>query len=272
MKHSFLSNLTKFCQTLLEKFGIRAIRASEYYSYKFQLGELSSYKRWTKAGEFPNLQSWVFSNFDESYAQIQQDLIARFLFPNEENFFVEFGATNGVDLSNTYLLEKKYGWNGLLAEPGLKWQNDLRANRKSKIDFRAVAGLSGEKRLFVEALEGEYSTLTDFSSSGNHTHVREGGITYLVETVSLYDLLKDHKSPIEIQMVTIDTEGSELEILSEFDFSKYRIAFFAIEHNFSPNEKLIDELLEKNGYIRFLHEVSEFDAWYIHGSKASLLS
>ncbi len=35
----------------------------------------------------------------------------------ENGFFVELGANNGVDQSNTYLLQKNYGWTGLLIEP-----------------------------------------------------------------------------------------------------------------------------------------------------------
>lgn len=271
MMQSFSSRIIRISQRLLEKLGIRIIRCSEYYWYKDQLGEFTSFKRWARAGEFPTLQDWVFTNFESSNAQIQQDLIASFLFPEPGNYFVEFGATDGVSLSNTCLLEAKFGWTGLLSEPGLKWQEDLVKNRKCAIDFRAVAGVSGEKRFFIEAFEGEYSTLADFSNIGTHTHVRDSGIEYLVETVSLNDLLEEHKAPKDIQMMSIDTEGSELEILSKFDFDKHRIAFFVIEHNYTQNEKQIDELLMKNGYFRFLREVSEFDAWYIHTSKSALL-
>ena len=38
----------------------------------------------------------------------------------EAGFFVEFGVTNGVDLSNAYMLEENCGWAALLGEPARK--------------------------------------------------------------------------------------------------------------------------------------------------------
>lgn len=56
----------------------------------------------------------------------------------QNGFFVEFGATNGIDLSNTYLLETEFGWNGILAEPDKYWHTSLIANRTAIIDIRCV--------------------------------------------------------------------------------------------------------------------------------------
>ena len=69
-------------------------------------------------------------------AQIGQDIFVLFSLSWKRNgYFVEFGATNGVDLSNTYLLEKNFNWNGILAEPAKVWHKDLVSNRNVSVDF-----------------------------------------------------------------------------------------------------------------------------------------
>ena len=72
-----------------------------------------------------------------SQSQILQDLFVLYELRGKENgFFVEFGATNGIDSSNSFLLEKHYHWDGILAEPGRIWQEQLKKNRGSRIDCR----------------------------------------------------------------------------------------------------------------------------------------
>ena len=62
--------------------------------------------------------AYSFLNRHESKSQILQDLWVSYeLGEKQDGFFVEFGATNGLANSNTWLLEKKYGWKGILAEP-----------------------------------------------------------------------------------------------------------------------------------------------------------
>jgi FkbM family methyltransferase len=176
-------------------------------------------------------------------------------------FFVEFGATNGVNLSNTYLLEKEFGWSGILAEPAKRWHADLRRNRTSSIETDCVWCDSNSTLIFNEL--GALSTIDSFISSDFHGKERAHGTKYSVKTISLEDLLAKHCAPKEIDYLSIDTEGSEYEILSAFNFNKYRFTIITVEHNFTPQREDIFKLLVGHGYVRKLEKLSRFDDWYV---------
>jgi len=201
-----------------------------------------------------------------SNAQIRQDLmVLSTLNFKESGFFVEFGATNGISLSNTNLLETHFGWKGILAEPAKSWQQELKINRpRSKIDFRCVYSASHQKMMFKETNVKELSTLEIFMSNDMHTSNRELGKTYLVETVSLMDLLIENNAPEQIDYLSIDTEGSEYDILKNFDFQRFHFKIITCEHNNTANKELIYELLTSNGYTQIYDEISKIDDWYIH--------
>jgi len=208
--------------------------------------------------------AFVIKNFNFSKAQIFQDLFVLFM-TNEKKggFFVEFGATNGITLSNSYLLEKSYDWNGILAEPARCWHADLRANRNCKIETKCVWDKSGELLEFNEVTAQELSTIKAFSDSDGHLIARQEGEVYPVETITLDELLKQHGAPHEIDYLSIDTEGSELTILSSFDFSYYDIRIITVEHNYTHAREKIHELLILNGYKRVFEKFSKCDDWYV---------
>ena len=215
-------------------------------------------------------------NFNNDYnSQLYQDLFASFIVENNfDKTFLEFGATNGIDLSNTYTLENNFSWTGALAEPDINWIESLKKNRtKSKIITKCIWSKSEEKMNFFSSKAGVLSTLDDFKKSdiksmpGNTAQRIKEGINIEVETISLNQVIEDEFNNKSPSYISIDTEGSEFEILKSFNFSKYHPVVFTIEHNFTDLQQRIDQLMLDNNYIRIFRELTAFDAWYV-SSKA----
>lgn len=200
-------------------------------------------------------------------SQIGQDLFTLYsLNWKRGGYFVEFGATNGVDLSNTYLLEKDFGWTGILAEPAKIWHAALTRNRSAAIDFDCVWKESGQSLPFTVVETAEFSTLSEFADGDAHRGARRSAAWQTVSTVSLNDLLERHDAPEVIDYLSIDTEGSEFEILNSFDFGRHIFSVITCEHNFSGQRKNIHDLLVRNNYARVFDGLSRWDDWYVHAS------
>jgi hypothetical protein len=105
--------------------------------------------------------------------------------------------------------------------------------------------------------------LDAFSSSDRHGKSRENGTRYDVLTISLNDLLDKYNAPNEIDYLSIDTEGSEYEILSELSFENYKFKVITCEHNNTSNREKIYKLLSANGYKRKYVELITFEDWYV---------
>jgi FkbM family methyltransferase len=200
-----------------------------------------------------------------SQSQLRQDLfVLAELRLRRNGYFVEFGATNGLLFSNTFLLEKQFGWSGILAEPGKFWHETLRANRSCHIETDCVWRDSTSTLRFKQiAEEPELSTIDAYASNDHLANSRRHGSFYDVKTISLNDLLAKFGAPKEIDYLSIDTEGSEYEILSAFDFTKHQFRIITCEHNFTADRAKIFSLLSKYGYRRKFEHLSRFDDWYV---------
>ena len=199
----------------------------------------------------------------KSYAQLRQDLWVLHETRHKRNgYFIEFGATDGVNLSNTCLLEREFGWRGILAEPNPAWHPALRQNRTADIDLRCVFSRSGERVAFAATRHPELATIVGYESNDGHRRARQDHTVVAVETVALNDLLAQHDAPRAIDYISIDTEGSELDILEPFDFARWNVMLFSVEHNATELEQGLDRLMQRHGYGRRYPGISKFDAWY----------
>lgn len=209
-------------------------------------------------------------NYQGSHiGQLAQDRAVMALTDRKKHgYFVEFGVCDGRYYSNTWLLESELAWTGIVAEAAKCFHDALSINRRCHIDKRAVAAATGQRLNFKETeTELGLSGLTDYFELGEmHTQRRHAsaGTVYAVDTVSLNDLLHDHDAPHDIDYMSIDTEGSEFAILSTFDFDRYRVNIFTIEHNYlEPRRTDIRNLLDAKGYVLIDPALSGHDDWFV---------
>lgn len=237
----------------------------KYYSEKFsdmrtQVEQIASF---AAEPSFNELTLYLSKNLIDSKGQLLQDLLIGFLFKDKKGFFCEFGAADGATLSNTLFLEKM-GWDGILAEPSIRWHKLLTANRTCKISHECVYPTSGKQVLFNEVDDGMFSSLIEFSDADMHAHRRVNGYEYPVESISLEDLLRRYEAPNHVDFLSIDTEGSEYAILEAFDFTSFTFGAIFVEHNFTENRQYIHQLLTTNGYKRVFSKFSRWDDWYLN--------
>jgi len=200
-------------------------------------------------------------------SQLGQDRFIDKYFDKKENgVFLDIGAHDGVTISNTYYLENERNWSGICIEPQETEFKKLSENRKSINVNCAVSKHTGEADFTF--IEGYANMLSGISDDYNNTHKDRingevnhygGSISYIkVPVRTVQEILDEHKM-CEIDFCSIDTEGSEYNIIQSIDFDKTNIKVFIIENNYK--ETIIQEFLETKGY--YLHSKLEWDDIYI---------
>lgn len=199
-----------------------------------------------------------------SNSQLLQDIWVLYESGEKRNgYFVEFGACDGVSLSNTLLLEKTFEWQGAVAEPARAWHDSLYDNRNCYISDKCIYKTDGLKISFNEASIGELSAPMESVDGDFHARFRRDGSQYQVETTSLVNFLAAARAPKDIDYMSIDVEGGEFDVIESFDFFEYNVGLISVEHNFSENRKKIYDYLTRFGYRRRFKKFSLFDDWYV---------
>ncbi len=223
-------------------------------------GETSGQPAPTSLGELE--ARWLEDLRKQATSQIGQDLwVLEKTRYKRGGYFVEFGATDGILLSNTHLLEKEFGWRGLCAEPNPRFFKELEKNRLCTVANTCIGATTGERVEFIFA--DAYGGMAHDADSDNHKAKREAyrdaGDTATLTTISLHDFLKAHNAPKTIDFISIDTEGSEFSIIETFPFEQWDVRILTIEHNFTEQRAKIRALLEARGYV--CHE-AQWDDWF----------
>jgi FkbM family methyltransferase len=161
-------------------------------------------------------------------------------------FFVDIGANNGIDISNSYYLERQLDWSGICVEPMPKVFAELTRNRKCTCVQGCVAAWDGEAEFLEvegsEMLSGLASTLNPV----HHERILGHRINKLKLPCFRLDTLLRHHNVSHVDFMSIDTEGSEMEILRNVAWGDVKINVLCVENTYHGD--LLAEFLYDRGY------------------------
>jgi FkbM family methyltransferase len=178
-------------------------------------------------------------------------------------FFLEIGAYDGVTGSNCLHFEKFMGWDGIAVEPSRTQFGLLQKNRTRQTINKAV-GFADDTVEFIEVVEGlmQMSGVDSKEFAGTKYFVENDKtsrtVSYQIETVGVMEML-DGRS--EVDFMSLDIEGAELQVLESIDFDALRIRVIAVENNAAGSPKY-RRFFDKVGYSYY--DTVGYDEIYFH--------
>jgi len=193
----------------------------------------------------------IFKKYGEGHLPRPQpsDMAVHLLNEQEDGFFVDIGAFDGVRCSNSVVFEEGYSWSGICVEPNpetfqelVKWRPHTRnfnigmGNENGSLEFWKCGSLSGfekycsseHKQRIINEVGGKDDVQIILVPIRNTTEfLQEQNVTY-------------------IDYLSIDAEGGDLEIIKSIDFNQFDIKLISIEADHSFEE--IKNILQQNGF------------------------
>lgn len=164
---------------------------------------------------------------------IPEDYIASKLFEGQtDGFFVEVGAFNGINLSNTYWFYQR-GWSGMNFEPHPDNYAALCINQPEAINLCCAAGATVGYANIKTAPDKPIVTAFNPPDWYVKDEVK-GGWAGLVEfetlVLSLSAAFELHGIDT-VDYLSVDTDGSELDVLRGMDFTRWQPRLIVTENN-----------------------------------------
>ena len=201
------------------------------------------------------------------YSQYGQDkfLDDVFFLHKKNGFFIDIGAHNGITLSNTYFFEKKMGWRGICIEPYPDRFTELVKSRSAQTICLPCAIANSEGYADFLKIDGYAEMLSGLLDKYEPDHLKRvdcelsiyGGHKTLI-SVPVFKLrtILEQNQVKHVDLLSLDTEGSEFDILNSIDFDAVTIDVILVENNYKST-KINDFLTTKNYSKMFTIGVDE---------------
>lgn len=219
------------------------------------------WKDYEQVERFKNVENYVGEK-NKYYSQYCQDKsLENSIFKGyKKGVFVDVGAYDGVDINNTLYFETTNNWRGINIEPIDKVYKRLESNRKKSINIKAA--ISDEEELIeyiifndkLEMLSGikkNYSDIQNIRIDSEMGSLQEEfKTTELIKTKRLETILDEHNI-LHINYLSIDVEGSELNVVKSINYEKVFIDVIGFENNINLTNNL-DEYNRGREIVNFL--------------------
>ena len=219
------------------EFYLETIFENESYKSDLNLSDLMKYSKSENGQDFFAL---IVSNF------------------SRDKIFLEIGAYNGITFSNTYLLEKKFQWTGLLVECIPRNFSSIKLSRECDAVLGAATNKDVERITVIEQAASNLSGLKNAVSENKWKT-----LSYQVPGYCLDSLLMMASLKGDIGFLSVDVEGAEYSIFEDANLGKYNISAICIEHNFRPEAEKLRKLITSQGYRTVFEEFSGNDFWFL---------
>lgn len=186
--------------------------------------------------------------------------------------YLEMGANDGVTMSNTYLLNDKFQWRGILIEgspsnykalvqsrpnelavlnnvvcdPSQKSLHFVVRPEMEKVDFQWQAGSNHAVDGILEFMPNWYKDMFHSEKGGKKRDVRE------VECTQLSKVFREQGVRF-VDFFSLDVEGAELSVIKTIDWSQVQFGLIIVEDLRARIGKgtieSVSEYIQSQGYV-----------------------
>lgn len=175
------------------------------------------------------------------YGQRETDRYIEDYFKGQtEGNCVEVGVSDGFKGSNTLLFEKR-GWKTLCIDPIPEHVEQASKIRERVVEC-ACSNYTGfdyftAYNIGEKGIKSSLSSLkTDPRLIESHKHITNSTDQFMVEVKRLTEVLQNADWPKAIDFISVDTEGTELDVLRGLDLGKYEVKLLVVENNFEDQD------------------------------------
>lgn len=210
-------------------------------------------------------------HFRDCNSQWSQDIFVSYVLKEKKaGTFLELGGADGITHSNSLSLETRYSWSGTLVEPHPS-QFQLLKNTRQNIRNRLLncaISITNERGTVQLSDNGQLSAIQGYDSRDLHAGIRsQSADVFTVGCIPFKDVFDVYD---EIDYLSLDVEGPEIELLTHVDWSKAP-AVITVEHNWRRDViSGLRDLLVKKGYKEAFREhgwLTRGDLWFVQPSR-----